>query len=170
MKFSKMLCGVLLCALGATASNSLWALASDREQPIYISSDRAERNEKAGTTIYSGAVQMDQGSMRILADKVVIHSVNNEVDRIIATGTPAHYQQQPAPDKQVVTARGERIEYLISNDMLHLTTNASLTQADGTSMSGQRIDYNIKESVATAEGNNTTEGERVHIVIQPKRN
>ena len=170
MKFPKTLASILLCAVSATASNALWALASDREQPIYISSDRAERNEKAGTTIYSGSVQMDQGSMRILADTVVIHSIDNDVDRIIATGTPAHYQQQPAPDKQVVTARGERIEYLLSEDMLHLINNASLTQADGTTMSGQRIDYNIKESVAKAEGNSNTEGERVHIVIQPKRN
>lgn len=143
------------------------ALPSDREQVITIQSDRALRDEKKGVTIYSGSVQMDQGSMRILADEVVIHSDNEGASKIIATGQPAHYQQQPSADKQLVIAKGDRIEYLVTQERLYLIDNASLKQ-DGSTITGKRINYDIKEAVVKAEGSTTSSNERIHMVIPPK--
>lgn len=169
IKFATALTFALLTgAFSATVA----ALASDKEQPIHISSDRAERNDKQGLTTYSGAVQMDQGSLRILADKVVIHSVDNQVSKIIATGKPAHYQQQASIEQQLVIATGNTIEYLIDGEKIHLIDNASLRQDDGTTMTGKRINYDIKESVVKAEGNsnNTADNkpDRIHMVIPAK--
>lgn len=170
MNLKKLVHHIILVAVIGSLSPSLWALASDKQQPIHISSDKAERNEKKGVTIYEGAVQMDQGTLRIKADKVVIHSVNNEIAKIIATGKPAHYQQKPSPEKQLVVAKGDTIEYMIDVEKLHLINNASLRQNDGTTMTGKRIDYNIKESLVKAQSNKTnSKDDRIHMVIQPKR-
>lgn len=171
MNLKKLSISVILMSLLGGLSPLLWALASDKQQPIHISSDKAERNEKKGVTTYEGAVQMDQGTLRIKADKVVIHSVNNEIAKIIATGKPAHYQQKPSPEKQMVIAKGDTIEYMIEIEKLHLINNASLRQNDGTTMTGKRIDYNIKESLVKAQSNKTdSKNDRIHMVIQPKRN
>ena len=160
----------LLTVVISTLSAPLWALASDKEQPIHISSDSAERNEKKGITIYTGSVQMEQGTLRIDADKVVIHSVNNEISKIVATGKPAEYRQKPSPQKQMVIAKGDTIEYMLDVEKLFLINNASLRQNDGTIMTGKRIDYDIKESLVKAESSKTnTKNDRIHMVIQPKR-
>lgn len=165
MNPSKLATRLLCVALLTSLSTGVLALASDKQQPIHISSDSAERNEKKGVTTYIGAVQMDQGTLRIMADKVVIHSVNNEISKIIATGKPAEYQQKPSPEKQLVIAKGDTIEYMLDKEKLHLINNASLRQNDGTTMTGKRIDYNMKESLVKAEG----QSERIHMVIQPKK-
>lgn len=170
MNLKKLSLSITLASLLGGLSPLLWALASDKQQPIHISSDKAERNEKMGVTTYEGAVQMDQGTLRIKGDKVVIHSVNNEIAKIIATGKPAHYQQKPSPEKQMVIAKGDTIEYMIDVEKLHLINNASLRQNDGTTMTGKRIDYNIKESLVKAQSNKTdSKNDRIHMVIQPKR-
>ena len=81
--------------LGLLAGQSVLALSSDRHQSIIIHSDSAERDETKGTTTYSGNVVMQQGSMRIEADEVVIVNDKSKVTQIVATGKPARYQQQP---------------------------------------------------------------------------
>ena len=64
---------LLLCC------GQVWALQGDRAEPISIESDTAERDETKGTTTYAGAVIMQQGSMKINADKVIIYSNKEKV-------------------------------------------------------------------------------------------
>jgi len=162
----------LLCSV-ALISVSLWSIAtnalpSDRTQPIHIQSDSAHSNQNQGLTTYSGSVQMDQGTLQILADKVIIRSLDNKVSKIVAIGKPAQYQQQPTSESQLVTATGERIVYLVEQETLTLIDNASLNQ-NGTIMTGQHINYDIKQSVVkAAKGNENTDSERIHIVIPAK--
>lgn len=145
------------------------ALSSDRQQPIHISSDSAQRSESEGITTYTGDVEMNQGSLKILADEVVIHSSENKISKIVATGTPAEYQQIPEENKQLVIAKGNTIEYLIRDEKLQLMNNASLHQSDGTTMSGDKINYDIKASVVRAEGRDNSPSPRIHMVIPPKQ-
>lgn len=169
MTRNKLVISALLSLVLGGFSSTLLALESDREQPIHISSDTAERNEKKGITTYLGSVQMDQGTMRITADKVVIYSVNNEISRVIATGNRAVYQQIPEPDKEMVIAKGLTIEYMLDTEKLHITENASLRQGDGTTLTGKQIDYDMKTSVVKAQGNkSTTNPDRIHMTIPPK--
>jgi lipopolysaccharide export system protein LptA len=155
---------VSISLLSVTAS----ALPSDQAQPIHIKSDSAHSNQKQGLTTYSGSVQMDQGSLQILADKVTIKSLDNKVSEIVAVGKPAQYQQQPSPESEIVTATGERIVYLVDKETLTLSENASLNQ-NGTIMTGKHIDYDIKQSVVrAAKGNEDTSSDRIHIIIPAK--
>jgi lipopolysaccharide export system protein LptA len=158
---------LMISAILMLTSLQCLALASDRDQPIYIESDSAERNEKDGITIYRGKVKMDQGTLRILADKVTIHSIDNQVSKIIAVGKPAHYQQKPSPEKQTVIAKGDTIEYMIDQEKIYLINNASLKQ-EGTTMTGKRINYDIKASQVKAVGGNRSSKQRIQMVIPPK--
>ncbi len=147
-----------------TSPHTAMALKEDRNQAITILSDSAERDEAKGTTIYSGSVLMEQGSMRIEAQKVIIYNIKNKVTKIIATGSPVRYQQKPNKDEAMIIAQANTLEYNIAKDTLHLIEDAFLQQEEGTSISGQRIDYDVKKSVVKA-GSNTSQNERVKMVI-----
>jgi lipopolysaccharide export system protein LptA len=142
------------------------ALPDDRDQPIHISADKALRDEKQGFTIYSGNVQMEQGSMRLEADKLTIYHATDEVDKIIAEGRPAKMQQQPELDKGVVHAHAGVIEFFRSEERVHLQTNARIEQ-DGAVVSGDSIDYYIAEQLVKADSDQAVEGNRVNVVIPP---
>jgi lipopolysaccharide export system protein LptA len=142
------------------------ALPDDRDQPIHISADKALRDEKQGFTIYSGNVHMEQGSMRLEADKLTIYHLTDEVDRVVAEGRPAKMQQQPELDKAVVHAHADVIEFFRSEDRVHLQTNARIEQ-DGAVVSGDSIDYFIAEQLVKADSDQAVDGNRVNVVIPP---
>ncbi len=153
-----------LCAYAYTPTS--WALQSDRSQPITIDADSAERDEQAGTTTYSGKVEMAQGSMRIQADKIVIYSTKDKVSKIVASGKPAQYEQKPSDKEGKVIATANILEYLIDQESLRLLEKASLKQ-EGTSLSGSSIEYDVRKSVVKA-GSDQTQKQRVRMVIPPK--
>ncbi len=153
----------LMFAFATSAAN---ALESDRNKPITITSNEAERDEIKGTTTYSGEVVMEQGSMRIDADTVVIHNTREKVTKIIALGKPARYQQKPSDSEGLVIAEANTLEYSLETESLHLIESASLKQ-EGTSLSGNRIDYDVRKSVVKA-GSGKSATERVRMVIPPK--
>jgi lipopolysaccharide export system protein LptA len=142
------------------------ALPDDRDQPIHITADKALRDEKLGVTVYTGNVQMDQGSMRITADILTIYHVAEEADRIVAEGQPAKMQQQPELDEGMVHAHAAVIEYFRDEDRVHLQSNARVEQ-DGSVVSGDSIDYFIEEQLVKADSDQTQEGNRVQVIIPP---
>jgi lipopolysaccharide export system protein LptA len=142
------------------------ALPDDRDQPIHITADKALRDEKLGVTVYSGNVQMDQGSMRITADTLTIYHVTEEADRIVAEGQPAKMQQQPELDKGPVHAHAGVIEYFRDEERVHLQSNARVEQ-DGSVVTGDSIDYLIAEQLVKADSDQTLEGNRVQVIIPP---
>lgn len=157
--------------LSLFVSLNSWALPEDARQPIYVDADRAEIDKKTGITIYRGNVVINQGSMRILAEKVTIYNEAKKVSRIVATGKgeQAQYQQKPNAEKDLVIAKADTIEYLVGNETLHLMDNAFLLQ-DGATMKGYRIDYDVRASMATASGQGPdTENTRIQVVIPAKQ-
>jgi len=166
---SVLAAGLLLVA--ATVPRPLSALPDDREQPIYIQSDRAERDERKGTTVYTGDVEIDQGSLHISAERVTVHDADEQVQNILATGSPAKMRQKPAQDEEPVYARAKTITYDVSREVLTLEDEASVTQPGGTLVTGARIDYFVREGRVKATGGNSSAGEtRVNVVIQPRKN
>lgn len=163
---STLLRATLALSAGLVSAGS-FAIGADRDQPIHIQSDSAQRNENTGITIYQGDVDVKQGSTRILADKVTIYSTDNQVSRIIAQGNPAHYQEKPAPDRKTVAGQASTIEYLVTQEKLNLIENASLDQ-EGTTITGTRIQYDLKASEVKASSDGASGDGRIHMVIQPK--
>jgi lipopolysaccharide export system protein LptA len=154
---------LLLSLLGLSFLAS--ALPDDHQQPIKIESDRAEQNDKKGTTTYEGSVVIRQGSIKINADKVIVYSEASQVDKIICIGKPAHYQQRPNPLDGLVLASGNTIEYHLSTDKIYLLKNASLEQ-NGSIITGEKIDYDLKAEVVKATAGDNTK-DRIQMVIPP---
>lgn len=154
-----------LAAALLTASLPGWSLPEDREQPIHIESNRAERQERTGLTIYEGDVVITQGTIRVEADKVVVHSENNQAVRLEATGNPARYQQILEAGDPPVHARSQLIDYRMKEDKLILSRDAQLEQ-QGSTITGERIEYDLIQEVIRAQGD--LEGrQRIHMVIPP---
>lgn len=151
-----------------SAVNATWALDSDREQPIQIVADVAVRDEVAGETRYEGNVVLTQGSLQITADKLSIQHTESGADRIVATGSPATLIQQPTPDQTPVDASAQRIEYIRSEDLVRLLENARIAQ-NGSTLSGNQIDYLVSQRSVRAKGTPGASGEgRVEVVIPPE--
>lgn len=164
---SALACCSALLLLGMAAGAV--ALPEDRKQPIHISADQAIRDDKQGYTVYQGKVQMSQGSLKITAGKVTVYHQVEEADRIVAEGSPAHLQQRPGPDKRLVHARANIIEYYKAEERVMLRRNASLEQ-DGSRVAGESIEYFIAKQLIKADSDSASEAgsentKRVQVVI-----
>ena len=160
---------VFLLCLPATIAHSL---PDDRDQPIHITADKALRNEVEGVTIYSGNVELVQGSLELEADTLTIYHTTETADEIIATGSPAKMRQQPELDKGIVHAHAKVITYFKSEDRVHLQTDARIEQ-EGAVVDGDAIDYYIAKQLITAVSDESQEDNKVIVVIPaspPKEN
>lgn len=171
LKLIKLL-PLLATALLASLSSSAYALPDDRNQPIHISSDTAEIDDSTGRSIYRGKVYMTQGSIKLKADQVTIISNAQGISKLIAIGIPAHFQQLPEPNKNIMHAFGNTIEYFVAGERIELKKQAKLVQEQNT-FTGERIDYDIKQRIVNAyadkKTNLTADKPRVNLVIQPTK-
>lgn len=161
-----------IAAFIASHSTTSLALPDDKYETIRGSADNLTVDQKNGVATYTGAVKIQQGSLIITADSIVIHTnPDSSVEKMIATGSPARFQQQPEKDQGVVTAAAKQITYTPSNEHLVLIEDASVEQ-NGAVMSGPHIDYDLVKEVMKAAGNNGAagDGQRIEIVIPPKAN
>lgn len=168
--FTKLPLALALAAMLASHSATLLALPSDKLEEIRGSADNLTVDQKNGVATYTGSVQIQQGTLKIVADSIVIHTnADSSVEKMIATGNPARFEQQPEKDQGVVTAAARQITYTPNNERLLLIDNASVEQ-NGAVMSGPHIDYDLLKEVMKAAGKNgaTGNGERIEIVIPPK--
>lgn len=155
---------LLLCGFGATPAS---ALDSDREQPMFVEADAAEFDEQQSTSLYLGNVEVQQGSMRILADEVLVHHKSNRQPRkIIAIGRPVRYRQLLDNDPEEVRARALRMEYEADREEITLIDEAELIQGEDR-FASDRIVYNRITDRLTA-GTSALGRERVRIRIEPQ--
>lgn len=151
------------------------ALPEDSKQNMDIQADTYEFDFQRSTTTFQGNVSLKQGSLQIQADTLVYYGKFEEgkslgAGKIIATGEPAKFRQKPNMDAEPVNAIANRLEYSVKDETLFLIDNASLDQ-DGTSLSGSRIEYDVKQALVKASGGTATKDgdqERVRMVIPPK--
>ena len=152
---------LLLLALAGTAQ----ALPTDRDQAVQVSANTATADGKTGIATYRGNVIVKQGTLEIRADEIII--TTDKKGAILSTlskGNPARYQQQPDPQKSIVTAEAQRIDYDAKNESIKLTGNAKLKQ-DGSSFSGQTITYDSLRQQVNAKGDGSN---RVQLVFPPQ--
>jgi lipopolysaccharide export system protein LptA len=158
-----LLIGALLYAISGFAL----ALPGDRDQPIKIDADSAERSEKTGVTSYIGSVELTQGSLNILADRIDIYTINGEVDHAIATGERAYFSQQQSIDKQPIKAWALTIKYALNDEIINLLGDARIEQ-DGSTVNSPEIDYYADQELVKAKGGTQGTKDRVHVTLPAK--
>jgi len=152
----------LILAFALTAAGTVIA---NVDQPITVESDSAERDEKTGLTKYLGNVLIRQGSAVIEADQVSIHSTDNTVSRVLCIGAPASYQQLDQSG-EILLAQAETIEYLPSEALINLKTDASLSHR-GTLIKGDTINFDLRRETWKANGDDQSTQKRIQLVIPP---
>ena len=160
----------LLLALSLCISITAHALPEDQDQPIYVSADQASMNEISGIAIYTGNVEIRQGTMTLQGSRVEMHrDAQGSINRIITTGAPAQFQQQASPNQPLTKAFGLRMDYSVPTQTVTITEQARVTQ-DADEFTGERIVYNMDKSVVDAFRSDNQDGQRVQMIIQPKAN
>ena len=173
--------GLFLCTLllfgspdGFTAK--VHGLPADADQPIHFRADNVEGDLLGGglssstaddaflakRVVATGSVQVDQGSMRLQADRVVIESVGDQITLIDAQGDPARYRQQPEPGAGFIEARATNIVYRPADARIELIGRALLT-LDSDEFRGDVIAYDMRQGKVVASGEN----KGVEMVLQP---
>ncbi len=136
----------------------------DAEQPIHWRADHAE-GDATGRTILTGNVRMEQGTLRVEADRMVIEYDGDRVVRITAEGAPARYRQRPRPDAGPVEADAERIVYHAVEERVELLGRAYLAQ-EPNEFRGEVIHYDVREGRIDAAGDGDGS---VEMIWQPER-
>jgi len=164
----RVLAAVLWLMLGAA---QVQALPGDQNQPIEIEADGVEIDDGRNVSVYSGNVEIRQGSMQLWADQVTVHhAASRQPQRIVAVGEPARYRQMVEKDGEQVKARALRIEYDAGSEEILLLDQAVLSQGKD-SFRSDRILYDRNKAVVKA-GKSVAKGaagrsERVRITIDP---
>lgn len=133
----------------------------DRDQPIHITADTAELNDKTGISIYRGDVEMVQGTTILTGDVITIHSPDKKVNKVISIGNLATYQETTV-DGDIIYAEAEEMVYNRVENKIELFRRAKVTQQDNVFRS-EHIIYLIEEELIDAG----TPKDRVNITILP---
>ncbi len=164
---------LLITLLCGSAFSSLWALESDRYQPISIQADEAQLSESQGLATYTGNVELQQGSLKIQCDQLIVSSDETGVNQIEAIGKPAHFEQKTATTDPKLEANAHRITYLTSKDKVLLKTNARVQQGDNL-FEGDLITYDLNTQQLSAFKPDEKKGDkkkdsddRVRMILQP---
>jgi len=119
---------------------------------IRIGADKVDNVN--GVTVLTGQVDIKQGDVRLLADKVEIFSNGssgntlvsaNDINRMIATGNFYYV----TPEQEV---RGDKGVYTSETDSFVVTGNVILLQDDSV-VTGSRLDYNLQTRDAKVTSN-----------------
>jgi lipopolysaccharide export system protein LptA len=159
--------GILLLACGGTAH----AENADREKPMHLESDRVQVDDMKQTSVFEGKVELTQGTIRILADKIVLTQDKLGNKHCTATGQPASFRQKHEGTEEYMEGYGERIEYDTRAETVDFFVQARVKREQD-DVKGDHIAYSTRTEIFQVSGdpNNSddpTKG-RVHAVIQPK--
>lgn len=163
----RLLCGTLVVAMSLTLSATLAALPKDREQPIHISADSAELDDRTGVALYRGRVHLVQGSLEIEARQLRVETDAEGIKRLEAQGDPALYRQRTQPREPLARGRAATIEYRVRDRLVVFQGQAHLERAQDR-FSGARIEINTRSNLIKARGGAQDANSRVRMVIQPK--
>lgn len=152
------------------APSASWAEQSDRDQPMQIEADQAEMDQATQTSTFIGKVQINQGTMQILGDKLVItqDKAGNKIGKIY--GSLASFRQKREGQNEYDEGYGERIEYDTLRQTLDLYGQARLKRNQDF-VRGDHINYNSQSEIFTVNNSAPTNGttpHRVKAIIQPQ--
>lgn len=176
----RLLCRLVAALLLAGAA-PVHALSTDSDQPIDIVADGAEHDDARRMTTYRGNVVIDQGSLHINADTVVVlFDVHDRVMKITGAGAPAHFRQLPDGETNYRKAWARQMEYFPQQDLINLSGEARY-EKDGSRVQADRLVYDslnarfraLSDAAAPSSGTGASAAgqkpERVRIQIKPKK-
>ena len=167
----------LLAAGAAALSGASFAETGDREKPIEVNSHNFSGDEIKQVAVYTGAVEVHQGTLEILGDVLTITVSPDGYRTMTVTGNPVKMKERrDAKVKGVdewVHASALKAVYDERNDKIILTNTAKLARSENglvkDSAAGSRITYDLLTAKSRVEGE-TVDGRRTRVstVLAPR--
>lgn len=170
---NKLLITLLLMYASLGAITNAYAERADRHKPVDIDADRVSVDDKNKVHIFEGNVQLNQGTLQILANKVVVTQTPQGFQKATATGGAdglARFKQKREGKDEMIEGEAERIDYDSQTERAQLFVRAHV-KSGRDEVRGPYIEYDgYTENYAVNNGNNlpSTSTGRVHVTIQPK--
>jgi lipopolysaccharide export system protein LptA len=159
--------GVLpLLAAGAMAliAAPAFALKSDRDKPMDVTSNDLQTSMNEGISTLTGNVKITQGSLLVTSDKAVVHQGKDQaINRAVLNGAPARLQQD-LDEGGKLDARAAQIDYDMATDIVVLTGSVVVIQPRG-ELRGERVTYDLNTGKLNSDGQGG-DG-RVHLHMNP---
>ncbi|MFZ5503603.1 MAG: lipopolysaccharide transport periplasmic protein LptA [Pseudomonadota bacterium] len=148
-----------------------FAEQADREQPVQLQADQVVVDDVKKTSTFTGSVQLSQGTLRILGDKIVVVQDPQGFKQITISGNSASFRQKRDGVNEYVEGSGGRIEYNTNNERIDLYSNARITRNQD-EIRGEHITYSAKTGIFQADDNSKKSGkaapQRVQAILFPK--
>ncbi|MEK9771481.1 MAG: lipopolysaccharide transport periplasmic protein LptA [Nitrosomonadales bacterium] len=135
-------------------SQVIYAEKADRAKPIIIDSDEMQVDDAKSISTYIGDVILQQGTLIIKADKLVIREDKQGFQHSTATGKPATFKQKREGVDEYIEGQSLRIEYDGNMDKLHLYSKARVKRGNDL-VFGDYIMYDASSEFAQAMSGNT---------------
>lgn len=168
---------IIISLLVLLTAQPVYAERADRNKPIHLEADRAtveDVNRKEGTRIstFTGNVVLTQGTLRILADKLVMKEDAQGFRHAIATGNLVSFRQKRDGMNEYVEGWSEQADYDSKTDKIELFRKARLKRGFD-EVQGDYISYNMSTEFfqvnsSKERGVESGSDKRVRITIQPK--
>lgn len=155
-------------------SPAAWAEKADRTKPMVIEADKpATADMQRQVVVFSGNVQIVQGTLQIRADRVEVREARDGFRSATATsapGQPVTFRQKRDGVEEFVEGNAERIDFDGRVDTVRLSGNAQVRRVRGAAVadeiSGQLITWDNTTEVFNVEGSGG--GSRVRAVLSPR--
>lgn len=158
---------VMLCS-------AAFAEKADRGKPTQVEANRMSADDARRMNIFEGNVVVTRGTIRVLADRLVVRqdSEGNQVST--ATGEPVRFRQRqdakpPATQGEWMDGEARRIVIDDAKGTIELFENARVNRG-GDEVAGDYIYVDQRSDffqVSAGKGKNESEG-RVRAILQPK--
>jgi lipopolysaccharide export system protein LptA len=164
LELSRAFLPAIALVMSLTAADA-HALSTDRSKPVDIRSDRSETVLGEGVATLEGSVEIIQGSLRINADKAIVHQdpKSNAIVRVELEGGPATLQQDLDTGGQT-RVRARRIDYMIQDENVLMRGDVMVQQPRG-ELRGENVRYDLK----TGKLVGGEQGGRVQMRIEPAK-
>ncbi len=150
-------------------SSSAYALTEDKEKIMHVMADSADLSQQEHKGIYTGNVELVQGTTNLQAAKAVtLGNEKNQLVVAIASGTEgkqAHYWTITDPNKPPVHAYADTIRYYPLRHLIELIGNARVEQGEN-SFSAAKISYDTVKQHVLSQGNDSR---RITIIYHPEK-
>ncbi|MDN6179544.1 MAG: lipopolysaccharide transport periplasmic protein LptA [Halomonas subglaciescola] len=161
------LLGLTVLGISTLGANAALAAPTD---PVQVEADRLDLDQRAGTAVYRGNVDMRQGQMQLRGARVeVTRNASGELSRATAFGERAYLRHQPEGQKEPIEGEARQIIYHVAERRVELIDQAELNQG-GDHFSGGRLEYFIDKEVVQARSDvKGSDTQRIHMTLQPEQ-
>lgn len=146
------------------AAAPVFALKTDRQQPLDVKADATDGSLGDGKATLRGNVEIRQGTLLIQADEATVEKVEGRVRRFELTGAPVHLQQE-IEQEGLVSAEAQRVEYEVATGIVTLTGNADVDHPQY-QISGEVLRYDMNAQHFQGSGGDANG--RIRIRLDPE--